>query len=302
MQVSHLRSTLFFAVPLAVLGTSCERGHGLSRGFAIDTNGAGVPYTHLDFQDDPADFSFAVVGDRRGGSRSPEIFSEAIDRLNLLRPAFVISVGDLAECCGTPDWGWERLNREVGRLEMPFFYVVGNADLNSIAAATIWEEQFGRPYYSFTYRDVLFIALSTEDPPGSPRGGHVGEIGEVQRRWFAETLREHDDARWTFVFLHKPMWLHDQAEWLEIETYLSGRPHTVFGGHHHRYTRTVRAGGTYYTMSSTGSSLPSTGLVFDHVTWVALTSKGPRVSNLLLDGIWNDAPPLEVGVNRPQGK
>ncbi len=54
------------------------------------------PVTHLRFNDDPADFQFAIVSDRTGGHRA-RIFSRAIEQLNLMQPEFVVSVGDLIE-------------------------------------------------------------------------------------------------------------------------------------------------------------------------------------------------------------
>ena len=44
-------------------------------------------------------FSFAIVSDRTGGHRA-QIFSQAVEQLNMLQPTFVLSVGDLIE--GTP--------------------------------------------------------------------------------------------------------------------------------------------------------------------------------------------------------
>ena len=52
--------------------------------------------TNLDFQNNPDDFQFAVIGDRAGGYR-PGVFPVAVDLLNLLQPEFVLSVGDFIE-------------------------------------------------------------------------------------------------------------------------------------------------------------------------------------------------------------
>src|SRR6476646_9548636 len=54
------------------------------------------PWTHLRFNNDPAEFRFAIVSDRTGGHRA-RIFSQAVQQLNLLQPEFVLSVGDLIE-------------------------------------------------------------------------------------------------------------------------------------------------------------------------------------------------------------
>ena len=46
--------------------------------------------------DNPNRFQFAIVADRTGGRR-PGVFANAIRKLNLLQPDFVMSIGDLIE-------------------------------------------------------------------------------------------------------------------------------------------------------------------------------------------------------------
>ncbi|MFN8854088.1 MAG: hypothetical protein ACK50P_00890, partial [Planctomycetaceae bacterium] len=50
------------------------------------------PWTNQPVNRSPGDFQFAIVTDRTGGRR-PGIFTEAVRKLNLLQPEFVISVG-----------------------------------------------------------------------------------------------------------------------------------------------------------------------------------------------------------------
>src|SRR5688572_27601154 len=52
------------------------------------------PFTHLEINRRPNSFQFAIVSDRTGGRR-PGVFSRAVEKINLLQPEFVISVGDL---------------------------------------------------------------------------------------------------------------------------------------------------------------------------------------------------------------
>ncbi len=70
------------------------------------------------------------------------------------------------------------------------------------------------------------------------------------------------------------------------------RPRTVFAGHHHVY-RTYDVGGrTYYGMATTGGASPLTGPAegrFDHVTWVTMSTDGPVVANIALDGLFDSA-------------
>src|SRR5207244_9916688 len=87
------------------------------------------PWTRTDLNNDRDEFQFAIVSDRTGGHRS-KIFSQAIARLNLLQPEFVVSVGDLIEGGGNDtkrlNTQWQEFDGYVAQLHMPFFYVPGN--------------------------------------------------------------------------------------------------------------------------------------------------------------------------------
>jgi hypothetical protein len=54
------------------------------------------PWSHLDVNADAENFQFAIVSDRTGGHRAG-VFPLALEKLNLLQPEFVVSVGDLIE-------------------------------------------------------------------------------------------------------------------------------------------------------------------------------------------------------------
>ena len=92
------------------------------------------PVTHLRWRDDPAEFQFAIVSDRTGGHR-PGVFSQAVEKLNLLQPEFVLSVGDLIEGGKKPQEKlaseWQEFDGFVQKLNMPFFYVAGNHDVGA---------------------------------------------------------------------------------------------------------------------------------------------------------------------------
>ncbi|MFK8021301.1 MAG: metallophosphoesterase [Pseudomonadales bacterium] len=113
-------------------------------------------------------FQFLIVGDRTGGHR-PGVFDNAMDQVNLLRPEFVIGVGDLIEGYSTDadtlDQEWTEIERMIAKLKARFFYVAGNHDISNNTMAELWLERRGPSYYHFVYKDVLFLVLNTEDPP-----------------------------------------------------------------------------------------------------------------------------------------
>jgi hypothetical protein len=250
------------------------------------------PWTNLRFNNDPAEFRFAIVSDRTGGHRA-RIFSQAIDQINLLQPEFVLSVGDLIEGYNrSPEQltaEWKEFQGYVNKLQMPFFYAAGNHDLANVVEDGVWKEKFGRRYYSFLYRNVLFLILCSDDP--SDAGGH---ITDEQVAWAKKTLEENKDVRWTIVAIHKPLWAQanlPQNNWLAVEKLLADRPYTVYAGHIHHYQKYVRQGRNYYQLATTGGGSRLRGVPygeFDQIAWVTMKKDGPVMANVLLDGIYTE--------------
>ncbi|MCW6533802.1 metallophosphoesterase family protein [Sphingomonas lycopersici] len=120
-------------------------------------------------------FRFVVIGDRTDGAR-PGVFDRAMEQINLLAPTFVINVGDLIE--GYSEDGqlvekeWDEVDALTRRLEAPFYRVVGNHDIGNATMRAIWQRRNGAAHYHFRYKDVLFIALDTEEIP-PPRFNQV---------------------------------------------------------------------------------------------------------------------------------
>lgn len=247
------------------------------------------PWTGLKLNADPEQFQFAVVSDRTGGHRE-KIFSKAVYQINLLQPEFVMSVGDLIEGYTTKEESikeqWDQFDGFVKKFEMPFFYVPGNHDITNKVQMQKWGERYGRRYYHFTYKNVLFLSLCSETPPVD-----VSAIDKEQREWLKKTLEANAGTRWTFVFLHKPIWTEKDLSkngWAEVEKLLSGRKYTVFCGHVHRYQKFIRNGNNYYQLATTGGGSKIRGVgygEFDQVAWVTMKKDSPVIANILLDGI-----------------
>ena len=254
------------------------------------------PWTSLAIDDDPSNFDFLVVTDRTGEHRD-HVFRDAMPKLNLLRPAFVMSVGDLIEGY-TEDRAeleaqWDEFEGFIDALGMPFFYLPGNHDVSNDVMAEVWRERFGASYYHFRYKDVLFLALNSElfsmvSKPGTPVGGP--DKPAEQMAYIEKVLAANRDARWTLVFVHQPFWDYPEIhpDWLRVEEWLETRPYTVFAGHLHEYTLHRRNDRDYVTLATTGGGSPMRGVLygeFDHVMQVSMREEGPVLANVLLDGI-----------------
>ncbi len=257
----------------------------------LPATGGAKPWTNENFKNNPADFQFAIVSDRCGGHR-PGVFPLAMKKLNLLQPEFVICVGDLIEGYTQDPKAMDAMRAEVdamiAELEMPFFHVAGNHDMSNPEMAKNWEEHYGKPWYHFVYDNTLFLVLCSED------GGRHINIGDEQLKYIDATLKQNPNVRWTFLFMHVPMWAPregitpEQSHWANVEDMLKGRNYTVFAGHHHTYNHIKRNGMDYFSLATTGGASDLAGPEkMDHFVWVTMTDSGPRIANLLLDGVFS---------------
>lgn len=253
---------------------------------------SATPYTNLEINNKSSDFQFAVVTDRTGGHR-PGVFMDGVNKLNLLQPEFVMSVGDLiegyTEDASVLNAEWNEFDSFVNQLEMPFFYVPGNHDITNEVMEDLWIKKFGTTYYHFIYQDVLFLCLNSED---QKRGAGRGTISDKQYDYIAKTLEDNKDVRWTLVFLHQPLWVQKNPErWPDVEKLLSERNHNVFAGHYHHYVAADRNNGKYIMLATTGggSNLrgPQLG-EFDHFVWVTMKDNGPIIANIALNGVFDE--------------
>ena len=90
--------------------------------FAHELKSEAKPWTSERFLDDPQEFHFAIIGDLTGGERKG-IYAKAVTALNLLRPEFVMSVGDLVAGGGVSrsdlEKQWASFRARTAKLEMP---------------------------------------------------------------------------------------------------------------------------------------------------------------------------------------
>jgi len=225
------------------------------------------------------------------------------------------------------DEQWEEFESIVAKLRMPFFFVRGNHDINMPLTRKAWAERRGPQYYSFRYNDVLFLVLDTEDaerpmppnmeediatynrlkkedpqkatafiiewmktPEAQEAFGHGAkvEFPEAQRAWFSKVLSENADARWTFVFMHEPVWDNPSDSFKEIDRAIQGRDYTFFAGHTHYYDYDLINGHEYITVGSAGAAFVHDGPGnVDHLTWVTMTADGPEIAGIALKGIFD---------------
>jgi hypothetical protein len=276
--------------------------------FQTDLPAVPRPWTTAPAGGAKSGFSFTVFGDRTG-LVYPGGIEKALGRVEAnaqsgkFHASFVISVGDNIEGynrnAAEVTRMWEDFDARIQSFAMPFFRMPGNHDLSNPVMRDVYQLRYGRPYYYFVYNNVLFLALDTEDPPGTlPEEREIRLATSMKRivadaaanpdrvpepltklnmcdtdtvqepevdavhphfspeqiGYFLDVLARFPKVRWTFVFMHRPMWREPREPGFErIQKALAGRNHTVFAGHIHQFRHETIAGRDYYTLGPTAA-------------------------------------------------
>ena len=222
-------------------------------------------------------FSFVILGDTTGGDPAEgiEVMTQAVSEINVLRPEFVLNVGDMIPGYGGHSEWMEQAkayHEVVGALTMEWYPVAGNHDIYwrgedkpKIEHEEDFEQVFGPLWYSFKYKGCLFITLFSDE--GDPVTGAKTfknpasqKMSDSQKAWLKETLEKERGARHVFLFLHHPRWKEGRygKDWAKVHQMLkeAGNVSAVFAGHVHKMRYYGNEDGIrYYTLGTTGGGI-----------------------------------------------
>lgn len=121
----------------------------------------------------------------------------------------------------------EPLVRTIGMIGIPWYYVLGNHDINYDAtddrfSDEHWERVFGPSYYSFDYGPTHFVVLdnvvwtSAANAPDQKQGYKAG-LGAAQLEWLKQDLAHVPSNQLVVLCMHIPMTeIQDRAQLFEI--------------------------------------------------------------------------------------
>lgn len=236
-------------------------------------------------------FSFAILGDKTsGGEGKWPLFDQAVESINLLSPDFVITTGDQIpghmEERKLWDREWAEYMEHAGRLKPPLILIPGNHDIANTACHRFWLEDFGAAYFSFMHKNCLFLVLNTEEERFDGRG----PVWENMMAFAEEALRRHNEAPYTFLFFHKPMWADPRfvTEWKRLETALGDRRYTAVAGHEHYLCTSYSKGNPLVVMNATGGGMTPSEVrafgCFQAFAHVAVRADSAAMAIIALDG------------------
>ena len=148
---------------------------------------------------------------------------------------------------------YDRLNRIIGTIGIPWYNIGGNHDFNFEAPGRRYSREtfkrvFGPPHHAFAYADTVFLMLDDVEylgaDPNRPKGvaPYRGALDPDQLAFVANVLAQVPDDKLIVVVLHIPLqnYLDDKAPDVNLTNrgdlfaLFSGRRFTVsFSGHTH---------------------------------------------------------------------
>ena len=182
-----------------------------------------------------ANFKFAVLGDSQ--FNNPEVFEEITPEVELLKPDFVIHIGDqIHGYTYDPEElneEWARFKRQISPITAPYYPVPGNHDVGTTPMEAVYAKVWGADkfYYSFDHKGSHFVILDSDYRL------HYGRITDNQLKWLASDLEAHKNADNIFIFVHRPLWRDRHSNWNTVRKMLRKYPNirAVFSGHTHEY-------------------------------------------------------------------
>lgn len=209
----------------------------------------------------PESFDFIVVADSNTlkPMEQSDIYTQSLAEFNLLKPHFVVHVGDIVlggAAEGVPPQ-WDLWEETVAVCEPPYLVLPGNHDISDQATEDIWTTRIGPTHYAFRYGNSFFVLLNSEEQ------GAVERISDAQTTWLKEQLASAG-ADNIFVFLHQPYFEHSadpalaskewERRWANVAESFEGYPvRAVFAGHRHIYRDCGTRNGVRYVIAGGAS-------------------------------------------------
>jgi hypothetical protein len=212
----------------------------------------GQPHAVAVVEDDDDDFTFITLSDIHVHERDnsapfstqtnkgmaedgePLFFQRAIEQVNLVRPDFVLMLGDYIRGQRRPG---ELLSEYEGfydamlELEVPAFLITGNHDgyINEIDGKRWFENNIGPLFFSFDVGDCHFTCLDSYQWPADDRVVMNKFLYMEPRKWQGQVLSAEDES--------DPSTYDGELGWLEEDLAAhAGSPLRVMAIHHDPYT------------------------------------------------------------------
>jgi Calcineurin-like phosphoesterase len=209
-----------------------------------------------------SEFNFAAAGD--WGCK--EMSQRTVNNIRTKDPELVLALGDFSYQKDTGCW-FRILSPILNKTRI----VIGEHDYDTNNSTRLYDYvkkfNLSDPYYSFNYRDVHFLAMSSVNPFNNQSLQYkLLRDDSMQKQFVSDDLyaaSQNKSIDWIVVFLYKP--IYSSPTYHESEEFLRDSYHPLFDlygvdlvlqAHNHNYQRSFPI-----RYNATNSSIP---LIVDH--------------------------------------
>ena len=229
-----------------------------------------------------------ILGDRTGGPDTG-VFCSVVSEMALLRPDFVVNVGDLIEG-PQPDAEaiqreWDAVFEALQPLKCPIYYAPGNNDIFDDTSRALYIERTGvQPDYAFTAEGIRFIVLDNS------RMKTWDELTDERMEWLKKELAGTPKEGRLCMIFHKPFWVDNFLQETEDRLHPLFAAHGVdyvFSGHYHQYLSMEKDGVHYVMIGSSGGHIgdnPYRGEYY-HFAWMTMDEDGFHLAVLPAESV-----------------
>jgi 3',5'-cyclic AMP phosphodiesterase CpdA len=175
-------------------------------------SGKFTPFTFVHCTDTQIGF-----GDKSEGFvHSDSLLTAAVDAINSLKPEFTVVTGDLVNDVDDPLQD-ELFRKGIARLDIPYYLLPGNHDYRNDWTEKIKNDyvaQRGYDRFSFTKNGCAFIGIDSNRIKAK-----ATEAENEQWAWLEGELKKAKKAKYTFLFLHCPIFKKDIDEPEDYENF-----------------------------------------------------------------------------------
>ena len=175
-------------------------------------------------------FNFAVVGDMNFGIFRPQDFELVVNAIEQSKPGFVLFLGGMicptSKDAGSAEELWKEFDGITAKMKIPVYDVPGWSKVPAILKnpddlTKSYLARYKSPYYSFVFKDNLFICLDST--------GKDGIIDGQQLVFLRNALSGASDYNNVFIATHYPVWTFPGSNWSEtIQPLINGKVKCVF--------------------------------------------------------------------------
>ena len=175
-------------------------------------SGKFTPFTFVHCTDTQIGF-----GDKSEGFvHSDSLLTAAVDAINSLKPEFTVVTGDLVNDVDDPLQD-ELFRKGIARLDIPYYLLPGNHDYRNDWTQKIKNDYValrGYDRFSFTKNGCAFIGIDSNRIKAK-----ATEAENEQWAWLERELKKAKKAKYTFLFLHCPIFKKDIDEPEDYENF-----------------------------------------------------------------------------------